>query len=204
MVSFKSLFLPVLCVALLACRPTDEAGAHSDAVALQLIGHEYAVVPFSDAVADGIACKRTSSDGVWQAGVEKSGWTRGVLLCGGNVPYLFLAKSVAVTQFAKSGGEPPQPFPRNKIVAVQKLPKVSNFSADAEGSDLPELVDSFAGQCDLECGEGRSFVALVHWSGEAEVKGQPGVQAVWGFDVESARVVPLNPQQVTCEPMLMD
>lgn len=204
MVIIKSFFLAALCVTLLACRPADEAGAHSDAVALQLIGREYAVVPFSDTVADEIACKRASSDGVWQAGVEKPGWTRGVLLCDGDVPYLFLAKSVGVTQFAKSGGDPPQPFPRNKIVAVQKLPKVSNFGADIGGGDLPELVDSFAGQCDLEDGEGRSFVALVRWSGEAEVKGPPGVQAVWGFDVESARVVPLNPQQVTCEPMLMD
>lgn len=196
--------IALFCATLAACRPALEAGGSSDALALQLIGREYAVVPYSDAVSDEIACKRASSGGVWQAGAEKAGWTYGVLLCDGDVPYLFLAKSNGVTQFAKADGDPPQPYPRNKILAVQKLPKVSSFTSDGEDVDLPGLVDSFAGQCDLGDDEERSFVALVRWSGEAIVKGSPGVQAVWGFDVESAQIVPLNPQKVTCEPMLMD
>ncbi|MFN7153789.1 MAG: hypothetical protein ACK4OE_08850 [Acidovorax sp.] len=204
MVKAKHILWALLCVALPACSPPDNRRAETTAVASRLIGHEYAVVPFSDTVAEGLACKFAATDDVWQAGVEMSGWTRGLLLCGESVPYLFLAKNIGVTQFAVSGGNPPQPYPRNRILAVQKLPKVSNYGADGDGSGLLELVDSFAGQCDLDGGGGSSFVALVRWKGEATVQGPPGVEAAWGFDVEAARIVPLNPQQVACEPMLMD
>lgn len=204
MVSIKQMPLLLLCVALSACKPAGHGGAETTDVASRLIGHEYAVVPLSDTVAEGLACKFASSDDVRQASVEKTGWTRGLMLCGDSVPYLFLAKNVGVTQFAMSGGDPPQPYPRNKILAVQQLPKVSNFSTDGDGSELPELVDSFAGQCDLDGRGGTSFVALVRWNGEATVQGPPGVQAAWGFDVEAARVVQLDPQRLTCEPMLME
>lgn len=193
-----------LCLALSACRPSGGNEAETSDVASRLIGHEYAVVPLSDSVVEGLLCKFASSDGVWHAGIEKTGWTRGVVLCCDSEPYLFLAKNIGVTRFAISGGNPPQPYPRNKILAVQKLPKVSNFNAGTDGVQLAEFVDSFAGQCDLDGRGGTSFAALVRWNGEAIVQGPPGVEAVWGFDVEAARVVPLDPQRLACEPLLME
>ncbi|MFN3439758.1 MAG: hypothetical protein ACK41V_18835 [Acidovorax sp.] len=202
--SIKQMPLFVLCMALSACKPTGHGVGETTDVASRLIGHEYAVVPLSDTVAEGLACKFASSDDVWQASVEKTGWTRGLLLCSDSVPYLFLAKNVEATQFAVTGGDPPQPYQRNKIVAVQRLPKISNFSTNEDGSELLELVDSFAGQCDLDGRGGTSFVALVRWNGEATVQGPPGVEAAWGFDVETARVVSLDPRRLTCEPMLME
>jgi hypothetical protein len=204
MVIGKPIFWVVVCSVLSACQPAAEGVAGPVGLASRLIGHEFAVVPFSDLVGEGLGCKFASSGSVWQAGVERPGWVRGLLLCGDGVPYLFLAKHIGVTQFAMAGGETPQPYPRNKILAVQKLPEVANFSTDPERPGLLELVDSFAGQCDLDGGEGSSFVALVRWDGESEVQGPPGVQAGWGFDVETARVVPLDPRRLTCEPMLMD
>lgn len=204
MVSIKHMPLVLLCVALSACKPPGRSEAETTDVASRLIGHEYAVVPLSDSVVEGLACRFASSDDVRHAGIEKTGWTRGLLLCGDSEPYLFLAKNIGVTRFALSGGDPPHPYPRNKILAVQKLPKVSNFSTGADGLELAELVDSFAGQCDLDGRGGTSFVALVRWNGEAVVQGPPGVEAAWGFDVEAVRVAPLDPQRLACEPMLME
>ncbi|MFY3385090.1 hypothetical protein [Paracidovorax sp. MALMAid1276] len=194
----------VLCVALSACSPHRNDASGADAAASQLIGLEYSVVPYSDVVAEGVPCKRVSTGDVWQGNAAKAGWSRGVLSCGDAVPYLFLENDAGFTQYAKSAGDPPEPYPRKKILAVQKLPRVANFSEQAKGDELPELVDSFAGQCDLDGDQKRSFVALVRWNGEAQVQGPPGIQAVWAFDVDAVRIVPVSPERVTCEPMLMD
>ena len=204
MVSSKQIAAAFLCVALLGCKPPT--GVESDAtdVSSRLVGLEYAVIPFSDNVGDGVACKFVSSDDVRKDGVDQKGWTHGLLLCDGRVPFLFLAQDLGMTQFAISGSEPPQQYQRRKIRAVQKLPELANFSPDSGAVDLPEYVGPIAGQCDLDGRAMDSFAALVRWNGESIVQGSPGISAAWGFDVESVRVIPLDPQRLTCEPMLME
>ena len=202
MVSMNRSLLLLLCTALAACKPLGEAEV-SD-VSQRLVGLEYAAVPLSDSAAEGLPCKFVSSGDISQAGVKQTGWISGQLLCNDHVPFIFLAKQIGETKFAMADGNPPRPYPRNKIVAVQKLPKVSNFSKDGDGLELPELVDSWSGQCDFDGRGGTSFVALVRWNGESVVKGAPGIEAVWGFDLEAHRVVKLDSKRVACEPMLME
>lgn len=203
MVKRQGVVAAIVGMALAACQP--HAGEEApDATASLLVGIEYMGIPLSDSVAEGVPCRFVSSGGVGKDGVELPGWVEGQILCNDRVPYVFLAKNIGQSKFAFSLGNPPGPYALRKIVAVQKLPPVSNFSDGGMDSDLFELVDSWAGQCDLDGQGGNSFVALVRWNGYEAVSGPPWIGAVWGFDVDAGRVVRINPERLRCEPMLMD
>lgn len=190
------------CAVLAACKPGERPLPTAVSDAQALIGKEFLVSASQGRFVEGSPCDFLSSGAIWANGKEQVGWFDGVAVCGGE-PVLYLSRT-RESPLLQNGDTPIISLPHRKIVAVQVLPKVSNYSDGDTREDPLELIDPFAGQCSTDMPDDPFYYVLVRWGGKDSVSGPPGIVTVWGVDLANQRYVSLDPRRFSCEQVTMD